>query len=106
MEFSRQEYWSGLVSFSKGPDPGIEPRSLALQADSLPAELRGKPNPLVMGFKIEGFIPITGLVVMILYVTNESNLGGWPGGCDVDSIPGKAILLNTVSTYCCCADRW
>ena len=26
------------------PDPGIEPRSLALQADSLPAELPGKPQ--------------------------------------------------------------
>ena len=37
MELSRQEYWSGLpVSFSPGdlPDPGIEPRSPALQADS------------------------------------------------------------------------
>ena len=29
MEFSRQEYWSGLLL----PNPGIEPRSPALQAD-------------------------------------------------------------------------
>ena len=30
--------------FSRGlPNPGIEPRSPALQADSLPAELSGKP---------------------------------------------------------------
>ena len=37
MEFSRQEYWSGLPYPSPGnlPDPGIEPRSPALQADSL-----------------------------------------------------------------------
>ena len=43
MAFSRQEYWSGLP-FSSGdlPDPGIEPRSLILQADSLPSELPGK----------------------------------------------------------------
>ena len=36
MEFSRQEYWSGLPFPSPGdlPDPGIEPRSPALQADS------------------------------------------------------------------------
>ena len=27
------------------PDPGIKPRSPALQADSLPAEPPGKPNP-------------------------------------------------------------
>ena len=34
----RSEYWSGLPFPSPGdlPDPGIEPRSPALQADSLP----------------------------------------------------------------------
>ena len=38
MEFSRQEYWSGLPSPSPGdlPDPGIEPVSPASQADSSP----------------------------------------------------------------------
>ena len=91
MEFSRQEYWSGLPGpppggssqrrdqtqssrtaggfFSDGatreaqesrsgwavpspehlPDPGIEPGSTALQADSLPAELPGKPPYTVSG---------------------------------------------------------
>ena len=45
MEFSRQEYWSGLPFPSPGdlPNPGIEPRSPALQADSLPSEPPGKP---------------------------------------------------------------
>ena len=40
MEFSTQEYWSGLPFLSPGdlPDPGIEPWSPALQADSLPSE--------------------------------------------------------------------
>ena len=35
-EFSRQEYWSGLPFPTPGdrPDPGIEPGSPALQADS------------------------------------------------------------------------
>ena len=35
MGLSRQEYWSGLPFSSLGdlPDPGMEPRSLALQAD-------------------------------------------------------------------------
>ena len=44
MGFSRQEYWSGLPCPSPGdlPDPGTEPRSLTLQADSLPSESSGK----------------------------------------------------------------
>ena len=44
MEFSRQEYWSSLPSSSPGdlPDPGTEPGSPALQADSLPSEPPGK----------------------------------------------------------------
>ena len=32
------------------PNPGIEPRSLALQADSLPAELPGKPQSCIGNF--------------------------------------------------------
>ena len=42
--FSRQEYWSGVPFPSPGdlPNPGIEPRSPALQVDDLPTELWGK----------------------------------------------------------------
>ena len=45
MEFSRQEYWSGLLFPSPGdlPNPGIEPRFPGLQADALPSEPPGKP---------------------------------------------------------------
>ena len=46
MGFSRQEYWSG-VPFPSPEDPtnpGIEPGSPALPADSLPTELWGKPE--------------------------------------------------------------
>ena len=44
--FSRQEYWSRLPFPSPGylPNPGIEPRSPALQADSLPAEPQGQES--------------------------------------------------------------
>ena len=40
MEFSRQEYWSGLPFPPSRElfDPGIKPRSPAFQADSLPTE--------------------------------------------------------------------
>ena len=46
MGFSRQEYWSGLPFPSPGdlPNPGIEPGSPALQADSLPSESPGESS--------------------------------------------------------------
>ena len=46
MGCSRQEYWSGLPFPSPGdlPDPGIEPRSPALQADALPLSYQGSPK--------------------------------------------------------------
>ena len=46
MEFSRQEHWSGLPFSSPEdlPDPGIQPRCPASQADSLPFELQGSSN--------------------------------------------------------------
>ena len=45
MEFSRQEYWSGLPFPSPRdlPDPGIKLGSPPLQADSLPTDPLGKP---------------------------------------------------------------
>ena len=46
MGFSRLEYWSGLPFPSPGdlPDPGMEPGSPALQAESLLTEPTGKPS--------------------------------------------------------------
>ena len=45
-EFCRPEYWSGSPFPSPGDlsNPGIEPKSPTLQADSLPAEPQGKPH--------------------------------------------------------------
>ena len=45
-EFSRQEYWSRLPFPSPEdlPDPGIDPGSPALEADSFPCEPPGKPR--------------------------------------------------------------
>ena len=44
MGFSRQEYWRGLLFPSPEdlPDPGIEPGSPTLEADTLPSEPPGK----------------------------------------------------------------
>ena len=62
MEFSRQDYWSGLPFPSPGdlPNSGIELGSPALQADSLPTKPPGKPlegvifNPKTI-FSVEEF---------------------------------------------------
>ena len=48
IEFSRQEYWSGLPFPSPGdlPDPGMEPGSPELQAECLPSKSPGFPDDL------------------------------------------------------------
>ena len=45
IEFSRQEYWTGLPFPSPGvlPNPGMKPRSPTLQVDALPSEPPKKP---------------------------------------------------------------
>ena len=59
--FSRQEYCSGLPCPPPGdpPNPGIEPRSPTLLADSLLSELPGKPT---------------------MYLTNANNYKEWKPG--------------------------
>ena len=54
MGFSRQEYWSGLPFPSPGdlPNPGMEPGSLALQADSL----LSKPPEKLSYFLLSTFV--------------------------------------------------
>ena len=71
MEFSKPEYWNGLPCPSPGnlPNPGIKPRSPALQADSLPSEPPGKPKNTGVGSLslLQGIFP-----------TQESNQGLLP----------------------------
>ena len=66
--FSRQEYWSGLSCPPPGdfPNPGIEPRSPTLQADSLPTEPPGKPKNTGVGSLS---------LLQGLFLTQESNWG-------------------------------
>ena len=54
MGFPKQEYWSGFPFPSPEdlPDRGIEWGSPALQADSLPAELPGKPKLCVKEYSL------------------------------------------------------
>ena len=68
MEFSRLQYWSGQPFSSPGDlaNPGIQARSPALQADSLPDEPQGKP-------KNTGMDSLSLLQQIVL--TQESNWG-------------------------------
>ena len=63
MGFSRQECWNGLP-FPSPEDlsnPGIKPRSPALQADSLPAEPPGKAkNGVGSPSLLQGILPTQG----------------------------------------------
>ena len=66
MEFSRQEYWSGLPFPSPGdlPNPGIKSRSPALQADSLPLSHEGSPKL----FLLLCSIPLCGYSAVLLTI--------------------------------------
>ena len=68
MGFSRRKYWSGLPHPPPGdlPNPGIEPRSPALQAHSLPAEPQGKPKNTGVGSLS---------LLQRIFPTQESNQG-------------------------------
>ena len=60
----RPEHWSGQTFPSPGnlPNPGIKPRTLTLQADSLPAEPQGKPKNTGVGSVslLQGIFPTQG----------------------------------------------
>ena len=57
--FSRREYWSGLPFTSPGdlPDPGVEPGSSVLQADSLPLSHWGSPDSCWGNFQATFTVP-------------------------------------------------
>ena len=77
MEFSRPEHWSAQPFASPGdlPNPGIEPRSPALQAGSLPTELSGKSKEVL---------------------SIDKNSRGFPGGSVVKNLPASAGDLGLI----------
>ena len=73
-EFCRPEYWSGQLFPSPGDlsNPGIEPRSPALQVDSSPAEPSGKPKNTGVGSP--------SLLQRIFLIRNQSRVSCIAGG--------------------------
>ena len=81
MGFSRQEYWSGLPFPSPGdlPDPGIEARSPALQANTLTSEPPGKSSDLhTIPFKLPSSRVKPQPLSKELTRTNQNVSGGHP----------------------------
>ena len=76
MEFPRQEYWSGLPFLSPGDllDPEIKPGSPALQADSLPSEPPGKPDP---GHTNQVFLAFQGRRLIMILCGSKSIFQGY-----------------------------
>ena len=78
MGFPRQECWSGLPFPFPGdlPNPGIKPRSPALQADSLPAEPQGKPDLVFPS--LENFSTVVIHTVKGFGVVNKAEVDVFP----------------------------
>ena len=72
MEFSRPEYWSGYPFLSPGdlPNPGIELRSLAFQADSLPTE----PHQILVGKGVKFSMIISSGGVSLTFVAKTKQI--------------------------------
>ena len=95
MEFSKQEYWSGLpIPYREDlPDPGIEPESPALQMVSLLSEPWGEPTP-------HGSNP------------NSLSASSHTSGLFTKPFPGVTLLsLNgafsfDVKLVCACSFQW
>ena len=83
MQFSRLEYRSGQPFPSPGdlPNPGMEPRSPALQADSLPTELSGKS------------------IVQISSVSQSCQTLCDPMDCSMPGFPVQHQLLELAQTH-------
>ena len=75
--FFKQEYRSGLLRCPPPgdlPNPGIEPRSTTLWADSLPAEPPGKPWRRVRHAKCQAGIKISGTNINNLRYADDTTL--------------------------------
>ena len=91
MGFSKQEYWRGLPFPSPGdlPDPGIEPGSLALQANSLPFEPAGtltsatlsldNCNSFIIRHEIFRLRPTTGGLSCLGFLNQKDQPSSCPG---------------------------
>jgi len=95
MGFSRQEYWSGLPCPPSGdpPDPGMEPRSPALQADSLLSEVHAWVGPERRDYRFE-FKSIFG-IFLYWEINKQTDTETSAPQC----LPGVSETLKILSSF-------
>ena len=103
MEFSRQEYWSGLPFPSPGDllDPGIEPRSPSLWADSLPTEQPGNTKKKKKKKKKPPIKKTTKNRGELLNHKRPDSLIQWivGGTCKFAFVPGSQVILMLLDLW-------
>ena len=102
MGFSRQEYWCGLPFPSPGdlPNPGIEPRSPALQADALTSEPPGEKKQRTLQFsviKVYGRYKVAWRRNNYLYLANQGTLSLFQNVCTYCSLVLSYFFPQTYS---------
>ena len=109
MGLSRQDYWSGLPFPFPGdlPNPGIEPGSPALQADSLPSEPQGG-FPLSQYHKYPSVSTISRIKILfsdlkstfLVFKSQQSRLilSKYPF-----SHPSASVFLDVTKVPCACS---
>ena len=104
MEFSRPEYWSGHPSPGDIPNPGIEPRSLALQVDSLLAEPQGKPKNTGVSslFLLQQILPTQEATRGLLHCRQILYQLSYQGSPRMYRIKGNKIKLYVYICVCVC----
>ena len=113
MEFSRQEYWSGLLFPSPGdlPYPGIKTRSPALQVDSLPpSESPGKPEYIYIYVYmcVNMCVCVYSYVHTCIYTCIHTHIHisspAWEETCDRGE--GYFQMSFFTTSYCIIWNRW
>ena len=103
MGLSRQEYWGGLPCPPPGdlPDPGMDPESPVLQADSLPLSHQGSPAlPFYNSIKHGIFVVITASCFLRVYTNFDSFRSPYGSGFRSTAYVCSRWMLINIESSC------
>ena len=97
--FSRQEYWGGLPCSPLGhlPNPGIEPRSPALQVDSIPSEPPEKPISL-WSINFQKLRPLNRAKNNLFFLSNDTWINRFPLAKKKKTLESHLTLYTDINT--------